>query len=301
MHFDAVHAFVAVARSRSFSEAGRLLRVPRSTLSRQIQRLEASLGVRLLERTTRHVRLTEAGERYFLACARAFEELEVAEQGVREAGTQPCGTLRITAPNDVARELPEGLLAEFHRRYPHLELVFEITQRRVDLVAEGLDLALRGAERLDDSSLIARKLVSHRFALYASPSYLRAHGQPETPEELDEHELIAFAPGCVVLPWRLEAGQGVVEVLPEAWLRANELGLLRSALIDGLGIGVLEQQRGARDVAAGLLERVLPEHTMSGGALYAVYPSAQRVPAKVRAFVELLLEHLEPHVQLTRP
>ena len=149
-----------MARAGGFAEAGRRLRVPRSTLSRQIQRLEEELGVRLMERTTRRVRLTEVGESYFQRCAHALDLIDAAGGGAREAGAQPRGTLRVTAPIDIARDVLAGMLPELRRRYPDIELELEVAQRQVDLVAEGFDLALRGGERLRDSSLVARRLVT---------------------------------------------------------------------------------------------------------------------------------------------
>jgi DNA-binding transcriptional LysR family regulator len=292
MDLPAIHAFVAVARSGGFAAAGRNLRVPRSTLSRQIQRLEEELGVRLLERTTRRLRLTEAGEAYFQRCAHALDLIRAANQGASDASAQPKGTLRVTAPIDIARELLSGMLPEFRRRYPDVELVFDITQRHVDLVAEGIDLALRGGEKLQDSSLVARRLIAHTFALYASPAYLAAHGRPETPADLPHHDLIAFSTSTGTLPWRLVGPDGPVEIAPRAWLRANEFGLLRTAIAAGLGIGLAETISSSRDAREGRIQRVLSEYSMHGGTLYAVYPSSHRVAAKVRVFIDVLAEHV---------
>jgi len=292
MELDAIHAFVAVARAGGFAAAGRQLRVPRSTLSRQIQRLEEELGVRLMERTTRSVRLTEAGESYFHRCGHALDLLDAANHGARAAGVQPKGTLRVSAPIDVARDVLAGMLPDFRRRYPDIELAFEISQRQVDLVAEGFDLALRGGERLRDSSLVARKLATPVFGLFASPAYLAARGVPETPADLARHDLIAFATPAGPIPWRLVGPDGEVEIAPRAWLRANELGLLRAAIAGGLGIGLAEPLTSSLHVREGSLHPVLAEYSMHGGTLYAVYPSARRVPPKVRVFVDLLAEHL---------
>jgi DNA-binding transcriptional LysR family regulator len=292
MDLSAINAFVSVARAGGFSEAGRRLRVPRSTLSRQIQRLEEELGVRLMERTTRRVRLTDVGESYFQRCAYALDMIDAAGSGAREAAAQPRGTLRVTAPIDIARDVLSGFLPELRRRYPELELELEVAQRHVDIVAEGFDLALRGGERLRDSSLVARRLVSHTFALFASPAYLTARGVPEAPADLASHDLVTFNTAAGPLPWRLVGPAGPVEIHPATWLRANEFGLLRAALVAGLGIGLAESITASRDVRDGRLRPVLPDHTMHGGTLYAVYPGARRVPAKVRAFVDLLTAYL---------
>lgn len=183
MRLDAIQAFVTVAQAGGFAAAGRRLTVPRSTLSRRIQYLEDELGVRLMERTTRRVRLTDAGRAYFERCTHALDLIDVANHGARDAGAQPRGTLRVSAPIDVARDVLAGMLPELRRRYPDIELVIDVGQRHVDLVAEGFDLALRGAG--DDwrpaPNLVARKLATHTMGLYASPAYLSARGIPEPP------------------------------------------------------------------------------------------------------------------------
>jgi len=292
MQLDAIQAFVSVAQAGGFAAAGRRLRVPRSTLSRQIQRLEAELGVELLQRTTRVVRLTDAGRGYLQRCAQALSLIGAASEQARESTHQPKGLLRVTAPIDVAREVVAGMLPELRRRYPELELSFEITQRKLDIVAEGIDLALRGGPRLEDSTLIAQRLARQQFALYASPAYLLARGAPRTPAELAEHDLIALTSPGGVVPWRIQGPSGKQELVPRAWLCSNELTLLRAATAAGLGIGLSEPIISARDVQDGRLTQVLPDCVVEGGALYAVYANRRRIPQKVRAFVDVLSQHL---------
>lgn len=292
MQLDTIQAFVAVARSGSFAEAGRRLQIPRSTLSKQIQRLERSLGVQLMARTTRAVRLTEAGRSYFDRCANALDELSAATQSTRESGTQPKGLLRVALPIDIARTLVARMLPDFRRRYPEIALKLVVGQRKVDIVAEGFDIALRGGPGLTDSSLTARKVCSHVFHLYASPRYLNVRGIPTHPRELTQHDLLGFAPGEDPVPWQLTGPSGTHTVTPRAWLQANELSLLQRGLIDGLGIGLGEPLSFERELADGLVQRVLPNYSMSGGSLYAVYPSGRRVPPKVSVFLALLRTHV---------
>lgn len=295
MQLDTIQAFVAVARAGSFAEAGRRLRVPRSTLSRQIQRLERSLGVQLLARTTRVVRLTEAGRSYFERCSRALDELSTATQAARESGAQPRGVLRVALPIDIARTVVAGMLPELRRRYPEIVLELSVGQGMVDIVSEGFDLALRGGPSLADSSLTARKICSHVFQLYASPRYLNARGVPSHPRELSQHDLLGFAPGGEPIPWQLSGPDGSHTVVPRAWLRANELSLLARGVIDGLGIGLGEALGFERELSEGLVQRVLPEYSMPGGTLYAVYPSGRRVAPKVRVFLDLLRSHVRAY------
>jgi DNA-binding transcriptional LysR family regulator len=295
MQLDAIHTFVVVAQCRGYAAAGRRLGLPRSTLSRRIQRLEAELGVRLLDRTTRQVALTEPGRALFERCARSLDGIESAVTAAREAGRQPRGTLRVSAPIDVARDVLAALLPRFRARHPDVELHVEVTQRRTDLIADGIDVALRGdtADRtLPDSSLVARRLARHELALYASATYLDARGFPHSPEDLDRHDLVTFGTPNGAPPWVLHGPGATVRVTPRAWLRVNEFGVVRSAVQQGLGIGPIEPLTAARELATGRLHRVLPAWSLSDGALYAVYPSARRVPPKVRVFVAAMEELL---------
>jgi DNA-binding transcriptional LysR family regulator len=289
---DDVVAFVEVARAGGFAAAGRSLRVPRSTLSRQLQRLEESLGVRLLERTTRTVRLTEAGEGYFHRCSHAIELITAANRGARDAGALPRGSLRVSTPFDIARDVLAAALPDFRRRYPDIELRLEITQRRVDVVREGFDLALRGGMPMRDSGLTVRKLAASVMRLYASPAYLAARGTPADPEALAGHDLISFASQeGGAMPWHLAGPNGNIEIEPRSWVAANEFSFIRAAVIAGAGIGLL-QAVAAFGEASGQIVPVLPEYAMHGGALWAVYPSARRVPPKVRVFVDFLIARL---------
>lgn len=295
MQLDTIQAFVAVARAGSFAEAGRRLRVPRSTLSRQIQRLERGLGVQLMARTTRAVRLTEAGRSYFERCSRALDELSAATDSTRESGGQPKGVLRVALPIDIARTVIARMLPELRRRYPEIVLKLSVGQRMVDIISEGFDLALRGGPQLADSSLTSRKVCSHVFHVYASPRYLNERGVPAHPRELAQHDLLGFAPGDEPIPWQLVGPDGAHTVVPRAWLQANELSLLARGVVDGLGIGLSEPISFERELKEGLVQRVLPGYAMSGGTLFAVYPSGKRLPAKVRVFLEVLRSHVEAY------
>lgn len=289
---DDVVAFVEVARAQGFAAAGRALRVPRSTLSRQLQRLEDALGVRLLERTTRTVRLTEAGESYFHRCSHAIELIAAANRGARDAGALPRGSLRVSAPFDIARDVLASALPEFRRRYPDVELRLEITQRRVDVVREGFDLALRGGMPMRDSGLTVRKLAPSVMRLYASPEYLAKRGTPADPDALAEHDLIGFVnAGGGAMPWQLSGPGGEIVIEPKPWVAANEFSFIRAAVIAGAGIGLL-QAIAAFGERTGQVVPVIPEYAMHGGALWAVYPSAKRVPPKVRVFVDFLVGQL---------
>jgi DNA-binding transcriptional LysR family regulator len=291
MDLNETLAFVAVARTSSFTAAGKRLELPKATISRRVARLEARLEARLLERTTRHVGLTEVGRVYFQRCEHAITEIENAERAALDVSGSATGTLRVSTPFDFGRDSLAPWLPELRRRHPELDLVFEMTQRRVDLIAEGFDVAIRAGQRLDDTSLIARRLAPSSLVLCAAPSYLRRHGTPRTLADLAAHDAIVL--GTTSSPrWRLEGPTGMVEVPMKAWLVANEWGFLRAAVIAGLGIGLLEQGGIADDLRRRRLRRVLPDHALGGAAIWAIYPSSHHLSPKVRVFIDFLAEKL---------
>lgn len=291
MSLDDTVAFVAVARTGGFTRAGRSLGVPKATLSRRVQRLEERLGVRLLQRTTRTLSLTEAGRAFFDRCLHAVEELEDAERAAADVSAAPRGVLKVSAPFDFGRDYLVGWLAEFRERYPEVELTLELTQRRVDLIAEGFDIALRAGVLSGGPNLIAKKLAQSDLVLCASPRYLDRRGAPNTLSDLARHDCVEFGPGPKFL---LTGPKGPVELDLRPWLTVNEFGTIRQAVLAGAGIGLLLEPFVVDDVAAGRLRRVLAEYRVAGGALFAVYPSSHHLTPKVRVFIDFLAAHL-PH------
>ncbi len=289
MDLNETLAFVSVVRSGSFTAAARSLGVPKATVSRRVARLEARLKARLLQRTTRRSTLTEAGQAYYERSLHAVLEIENAERVVADVSGKPSGTLRVTTSFDFGRDYLAAWLPEFHRRYADVRLELELTQRRVDLLAEGLDVAIRGGS-LPDSALVARKLVESSLVLCASPAYLAQHVALRTPQALEQHQcLTPSAPGAPAR-FRLTGPKGTLEVESRGWLTANEFGVLRSAVLAGAGVGLLEETMIAGDLAEGRLQRVLPDYALSGGGLFAVYPSSHHLSPKVRVFVDFLIE-----------
>jgi DNA-binding transcriptional LysR family regulator len=294
MDLNETLAFVAVARTGSFTAAGKRLGAPKATISRRVARLEARLAARLLERTTRRVGLTAAGRAYFERCEHAIAAIENAERAARDVSGVVSGALRVTAPFDFARDRLAAWLPALRRQHPRLELVLELTQRRVDLVAEGIDVALRAGPRLEDASLIARKLASSELILAASPRYLAKRGHPRSLAELASHDLIAIGGIPSGRPVRLDGPNGSEELPVTPWLVANELGFLREATLAGLGVGLLESNDAAPHLRARRLRRVLPDHSLAGGAMWAVYPSSHHLTPTVRAFIDFLVGKLGP-------
>lgn len=293
MDLNEIHAFVSVVRAGSFTAAGRQIRIPKSTLSRQVSRLEDRLGVQLLKRTTRTLGLTEAGRGYFARCLHAIEEIEEAERFALDASGKPRGTIRVATSYDLGRDYVAPLLPELRRRYPELAIELDLGHRRVDLVAEGFDVALRGGV-LDDSNLIARKLMDSGLRLVASPAYLRERGLPRTVSELEGHDGLLLRQAMVQGKLRMPVGDGPPVPLPlRPVLVTNEFSLIRTAALAGLGIAIMEKNMAWPHLDAGELEPVLPElSTPDGDGLYAVYPATHHLTPKVRVFVDFMAEHL---------
>ncbi len=294
---DAVRIFVHVAQLGSFSAAARKLAMPKSTVSRRVAGLERRLHARLLHRTTRKLGLTEVGAQYFARAERVMAELEEAERAVTELEATPRGTLRVTTPVDFGLSYLTQLMAEFQCRYRELSVVLYATNARVDLVAEGFDVALR-AGNLPDSSLVARRVVEVERGLYASPEYLRRRGDPANVQELGAHDCIVFGTERTGELWRLRGPEGESEVAVSGRFASNDFNFVRAAAVAGLGIASLASFACAEDLRAGRLVQVLPEHSAPGGALYAVYPTPRHLTPKVRAFVDFVAERLAARLAL---
>lgn len=288
---EAVRVFVQVVQSASFTAAAKQLGLPKSTVSRRVAQLEAQLGVRLLHRTTRKLSLTDAGELYFSRASGVIMELEAAERDVLTMQASPRGRLRITAPADFSSLA--AVVSRFQSAHPEVEVFASMTQRRVDLVGEGFDLALR-AGPLDDSTLIARRLAMLRSGLYASPDYLAAHGEPTDTGGLSGHRLVLFSRRDNRGMWTLFDASGEATVVAvDAALAGDDYAYVHNAVLSGAGIGLLPFFIGQPSVAAGTLRRVLPGIEGPHAPLNAVYPSPQHLTPKVRAFIDFASEALD--------
>ena len=287
---DAIKIFVTVVEQGSFASAGRALNMPKSTVSRHIQRLEARLQLRLLHRTTRQIRLTEAGQRYFTEGRRITEQLARLEEEMREFDAEPTGQLTISAPIGAFSDYFSALGMAFMNRYPRLSMRVILTNREVDLLAEGVDVALRASEQpLADSSMISRRLVPAARVFCVSPSYLEANGQPCTLAELSEHPMLLDE----------ETGKGDRLTLPRhdpvdihCRLRSDSNDLLHQAARQGLGVGLLPILTVTEDIERGTLVPILTDVNETLAWIYILYPERQFQSAKVRVFIDFLLSHL---------
>ena len=292
MDLNEIFVFAKVVQAGSFVRAARQLGMPKSTVSRKLFDLEARLGARLLERTTRSLRLTDTGRGYYAHAERILLELEEADAAVTELQAAPRGALRVSAPLNFAQLGPIG--ERFLTRYPEVQLEIACTDRVVDLIAEGFDLALR-VGKLADSSLIARPLGTMRNVLVASPSLLDARGVPGTPEQLPDFPCIAFGGAAERASWELlgAAGRSVLIRISPRFI-VNDFDVLSSAAVSGLGIALLPAQRCVEDVRAGRLRRVLPEWSSIERPLQAVYPSGRHLSRKMTVFLDHLSASFSP-------
>lgn len=281
--------FVEVVKAKSFRAAGDATGVPNSTLSRRIGALEKSIGLRLLHRTTRRIELTEAGQIYYERCRRIVEEARIAHEQLGAMLAQPSGVLRASLPVDFAIIYIAPLIAEFARRHPGIAFELDLTPRRVDLVTEPFDVAIRMGEQ-PSSTLIARQLARLTPHLYASPRYLKAAGEPRTPADLRQHECIGFPKSG---PWVLQKAGATATAEVEIGRRfiVNSVGMYRSLAVQDQGIALLAERVVADDVAEGRLQRVLPDWHGRPIPVYAL-TETRLLPAKTSRFIEFLQEQL---------
>jgi DNA-binding transcriptional LysR family regulator len=288
---DGVAAFARVVEAGSFSAAARRLRISKSAASAHVQRLEERLGVRLLHRTTRRISLTEAGAAYYRHCARIVAEAESAEQAARALQREPRGMLSISAPDTFGPMHVAPAIPDFLARFPDLAIDISLSPRHVDLVQEGLDLAIR-IGTLKDSPLVVRRLAPSRFVLCAAPAYLKKRGVPRVADDLLRHACL----GVSVMPWgdewHLVGAKGEHRIAAREVLRSNSADILRAAALSGLGIALLPSWAVGDHLRSGALTRILPGCEPPPSAVYAVYPSNRLMSAKVRAFVDHLARRI---------
>jgi DNA-binding transcriptional LysR family regulator len=281
---DELAALLAIAREGSFVAAGRsLLRHP-TIVSRRIAALEARLGVRLIERTTRQVKLTAAGERLAEQVRSASEAIVEAEHEASADAAELRGRLKLAFPSALGRQWLAPLLPDFMKRHPALQIEVDYSERYIDLVAEGFDAAVR-VGILNDSRLVAKKLCGHRRVLGASPDYLKRFGEPREPRDLAEHNCICLPSFASFPNWKLKRGSREETILAQGSLLSNDSLALLEAARQGIGILGGGEWLMARDFAQGVLVPVLPGWTFdANGGVYLVRPSIRHAPARVQAF-----------------
>ncbi|WP_240763482.1 LysR family transcriptional regulator [Paraburkholderia silviterrae] len=296
MDLNDVALFVHVVRAGSFAEAGRRLGIPPNTASRRIKELEQELGLRLMQRSTRRLSLTEAGEAFYARCADQIESLTQAADELSDRGRQPSGRVRVAGPADLFNHLDAmPWVAEFLAIYPDVRLEFLLSDVRADMVGEAIDVAIRSGKTLEPT-LIARQLCVSRRTLVASPGYLAKRGTPGALEDLVEHNCIsALGPAPRTL-WRLDGPGGMAEVYVTGPFRANTAAAQLEAARAHLGIALLPLTLTAKHIRSGELTEVLPEYGGESIGIYFVYPSRRQLPRAVSVFLEFAMKSMTAQV-----
>jgi DNA-binding transcriptional LysR family regulator len=284
-----IQAFVRVVEAGSFARAAQRLRSSTSSISRQIAGLEQHLGARLLNRTTRKLSLTEGGQAFYERSVQLLAELEEAEQLAGATAATPRGTIRLTCPRNLATRQVAPMIARFAVRHPNVRFDVTVSDSLVDLVEEGFDLAIRMG-RVGAEGLVARRLGQVKMMLAASPSYLRANRAPRVPSDLAAHRALTYAYAATPHLWRLVGDGTEHEVRVTGPLIGNSDELLIASAAAGLGLVMAPQFMLERDLATGSLVRVLPDYEGPLLDTWAVYPSRRHLSAKVRLFVDHLVE-----------
>lgn len=288
--YTALQVFRHVAELNSFAEAGRRLGLSAAAISKNIAELETFIGARLINRTTRRMALTEEGRIYLEHVTRGLDALAEADHALSPIKASPRGTLRVSAPMTVTLTRLSAAIPAFLSRHPDLKLDLHLDDRRVDLVKEGYDLAIRGSDSLEDSSLIARALTVMPHVICASPDYFKSHGKPKTPADLKTHNCIRFSLSGHADVWEFKQGERTERVAIDARYSVGSSLAIRDALRAGFGLSLIPHPYVEDDLKKGRLQSALDDWSTVQTTLYAIYPSRQHVTPKLRAFVAFLVD-----------
>lgn len=286
--------FVVLAERGSFTAAARALDLTPPAVSKRLAQIEQRLGVRLLNRSTRRASLTAEGELYLEHARRILADIEELEQSLGHRRAAPRGLLRVNATLGFGRTTIAPLVSAFARRHPEVEVQLQLTDAPVDLIATGFDVAVRFGE-LPDSRLSARRLMSNRRFLCASPAYLAARGAPRSPAELARHACILHRQNDDAYGiWRLTRGRHAETVKVRGALSSNDGDVVLGWALDGHGILIRSEWDLTKYLASGRLKVVLPDYDLPPADLHAVYPAQRNLPARLRAFIDFLVEQFTP-------
>ncbi|MFA6062297.1 MAG: LysR family transcriptional regulator [Gallionella sp.] len=282
--------FATIVEQHSLVRAAEFLSIPKATVSRRLSNLESALGQKLLIRTTRRLMLTEFGQEFLEHCRRVADEVAAVQDFVSSQDAEPHGRLRVSMPGDYAKLHCSRAIATFIDAYPEIQLDIDLSSRRVDVIGERYDLAIRMGELSDDATLVAKKIDEQHFGLYASPIYLALHAAPLYPDELMNHAAVRLlSDRGAAVPWSLLSGKVEWQGVPPGRLTLNSPDMIQQLLLDGAGIGALPCRFVTEDVRLKRLVRVLPDWSLPTVPAWAVMPMRRYLPAKTRAF----LAHLE--------
>ena len=292
-HYTALRVFRYVAELKSFAEAGRRLGLSPAAISKNIAQLEAHVGARLINRTTRRMTLTEEGLIYLEYVVRGLDAFTEADQALAPIKMSPSGTLRVTAPMTVSLIQLSPAIPRFLSRYPELALDLHLDDRQVDLIREGFDFAIRGSDNLEDSSMIARKLAIMPHVLCAAPSYFETHGKPKTPSDLKSHNCIRFSLSGHADIWEFNQDGRTERIAIDARYSVTSSLAVRDALCEGFGLSLIPYLYVENDLKEGRLKPALEDWSTVETSLYGIYPSRQHLAPKIRVFLDFIVEVFE--------
>lgn len=285
-----IGVFTRVVETKSFSEAARQLGVAKSAVSKQIAQLEKEVGIRLLNRSTRSLSLTEAGEIFYRHSAEIVSRTKIALSELREYQNQPTGTLRISSPISYGTKHLVPVIKELRALYPLLKIDLLLEDRIINMVEEGVDLAIR-IGWLQDSNLVAKKICESPVVVFASPGYLAQKGKPKTPEDLQQHSWIGLSILKSPLKWQFEKSGQPYNVQLQSALKSNSVEAVIALAKSGQGISALSQYAIQDNINNGTLQPILSDYQLKPSGIYAVYPHREHVPPKVRIFIDFLSKH----------
>lgn len=282
-----IEAFVRAVEDGGFTRAARKLDITASAVSRRIARLEEELGVRLFQRTTRALRLTEDGREFYARCQRVLAELSEAKEALSRSRSRPTGRLRVETPQVIGQLVLTPALPRFLAAYPGIELHLTLRDEVVDPITEGADVLIRMGP-LADSRLVARKLGMARLVAVAAPAYLERHGTPRTPADLARHPCLGFLREGVTTEWRFQGAHGPTRFEPRGAFHVSQGATLRDAAVMGLGIAWLMDFMVARELASGALVTVLDAYACEERPIHALHPASRHLPSRVRVFLDFI-------------
>lgn len=292
MDLNEISVFVEIVKNGSLTKASQALRIPKPTISRRLRMLEERLGVTLLQRTTRQLQLTRTGQEYFEQCHQALKDIADAEKSVLVSHDIAQGCIRMTTPAEMGIEMAE-LLTKFCQQYPLVQLELELTNRQVNLVQEGFDLALR-AGVLSDSSLKSKKLWEGSFVLVASPSYLSSKSIIHEPIDLKNHRCVSFSGRTTDLDhWRLQKGTRTYMFRHHSSVKVSSAQFCKKLAIEGMGITFIPEMLVRESLQTGELTRVLPQWSGLRSSYHLIYPAGKKVPLRLRVLIDFLVQHLK--------
>lgn len=296
MDFNEIAIFIKVVQKGSFTKAALALDIPKSTVSMKITHLEKRLGVSLIKRSTRKLRVTQAGEAFFLRATKGIEEILAAEVAVQAESAEPHGRLRISAPVDVGNYVLPELTTSFLKKYPKVQIELLLSNRLVDFLEEEVDLAIR-AGNLSDSSLIARKVGEVEFRIFSSPPYIKSRGTPSTLKDLASHNCILVS-ALSSTEWKLQCSNRSVTIPLPGKTIVNDMSLAQSLAIQGAGIALLPSYLCLSEVKSGRLVPILNDCRSKISPLHFVYPAQRYVPLATKAFIEMAIPTLQRRLKL---